>query len=379
MLHYIIPGVLFIILIAVIIAYYIISKNNKSYSSSPSSSPGSNDFPLGLGKSEKKLNFKNISYFQSSSYLDNLKKMMGSVDMCFIKDGKLVIDGSSLDDNFFKYMAVTNRYDKEYTSTGGQKQKPSVFEKVEKITSKDPNYINEIKLLIPQLNADEIEVITYMCLLNLVIFGNKLLDVTKYFDKNCRYLEGVKTTDFNVMFNVISNLLNTDVINNNPKIGSGWDQYTIKDTTVKGDNVPIPILSSIKTPTPPVKSAILKFWGSESESLSPSELSTSLSLDNSSETNGPIRYIPPKRNTSKVTVTLTGKDADNNNLGSYETDLAFSRDPSELYPNIFILPLKYPVIIDSVSIKGSSTNTAKYVNGSDDSGNSTGGLLLIYK
>jgi hypothetical protein len=125
--------------------------------------------------------------------------------------------------------------------------------------------------------------------------------------------------------NATSYILNFDLVNGIEKTGSGWNQYFTNNLNVNGvdksENLPIPLK--------PVKVIGLKFFGSEKSKTTP----------------------------GTVTVKVTGEDSKGTKLDkSFSTNLAYSLDPTVLYPNIFFLPLDYPVTVKTISLTVSSTD-----------------------
>jgi hypothetical protein len=115
-------------------------------------------------------------------------------------------------------------------------------------------------------------------------------------------------------------LLNVDLINNVPKLGAGWDEYTIQSANVTKDT-DLKITPSVNTGGKQIKSIVLKYRGKQEGTPG-----------------------------SQLSIRVTGKDKDSKVLPVANIPTAWQDNPGSFNYNVYCLPLNYPVTVDSVSI-----------------------------
>jgi hypothetical protein len=215
-----------------------------------------------------------------------------------------MIEGAILSDSFGKYAQVA------YPPNG---HAPASVNNI--LASKSQS---DTQTKIRALDNKDKTALGYNVLAVTVMCGSKLRPMIDYCLKN-QTESGCKKMD--VLAWATNELLNTDIINNVPKVGAGWDEYTIQSAKVTKD-IQLVVTPSVNTGGKPIKSIYLRYRGKE-------------------------KGTPP----STIEVSLTGKDKSGNPLGKYEYLTSFFEDPEYFHYAVRVLLLDYPVTVDSASIK----------------------------
>lgn len=223
-------------------------------------------------------------------------------------------DGSPFNPNDrIEYLVLFDAFEKYVTKNYGSMGTPDSVQDVMRAKSS-----SEVQNKIKNLNSKDATALFYASYGATFTLGTKLKDSIDYCVANPtkEVCNGIDSFIW-----CTNELLNTDLIKGIPKVGSGWDEYTIQSVDVIAETKLV-IKPTINFSSKKIKSVILKFRGKEKSST-----------------------------TSKVIIYLGGKDSSDDPLPpNQSTSTSFFDDPGDFHYNIFPLDLNYPVTIDSFSI-----------------------------
>jgi len=320
-------------IVILVVIYFLFMRNTGS----------SGDLPLGLNEKDKLKSgsgFRSVSRFGEELRTKTIEGEMANYKKNPKNPTHYLYPGQpDWDSTYFSYyLFFTNKIAPLLTEFGMWNKIYEVYglDNITGVVSEVP--ISKTKEIIDNLTIDQKKLIySYFTLLALAAQDQltKVVDICSKTGSPCSEYQKTGAKALKNYLQTLNYAFNTDIVNNVPKVGAGWDEYKISDNlaiTGKVDLTPDITYNSKK-----IKLIALKFFGSEKSNTTP----------------------------GTVTVKVSGTDSTETAFDkSFTTDLSYSFDFTVFYPNVFFLPLDYPVTISDVSISVDSPGGGSFQNGS---------------